>query len=78
MGKKNAKKANDTGLPELLSYISDLQNEALIIESLLDAAMSMFSLPDRQDSMALVEMASARAARLNRALDTTALPKVKT
>jgi len=78
MGKKNAKTANDTGLPELLAHIQDLQNEALVIESLLDAAMSMFSVPDRQDSMTLVEMASVRAARLNRALDTTALPEVTT
>jgi hypothetical protein len=78
MGKKNAKTATNTGLPELQSYISDLQNEALVIESLLDAAMSMFAVPDRQDSMTLVEMASVRAARLNRALDTTALPKVTT
>ena len=78
MGKKNAAKANNIGLPELQSYISDLQNEALIIESLLDAAMSMFAVPDRQDSMTLIEMASVRAARLNRALDNTALPKVAT
>lgn len=76
MGKKNAKLANDTGLPELLAHIQDLQNEALIIESLLDAAMSMFTVRDMQDSMSLVEMASERAARLNRALDATALPKV--
>ena len=76
MGKKNAKKANDTGLPELQSYISDLQNDALIIESLLDATMAMFAVPDRQDSMTLIEMASVRVARLNRALDSTNLPKV--
>ena len=76
MGKKNAKLANDGGLPELMDYIDGMQNEALIIESLLDAAMSMFAVPDRQDSMTLIEMASVRAARLNRALDATNLPKV--
>lgn len=78
MGKKNAATANNIGLPELQSYVADLQSEALIIESLLDAAMSMFAVPDRQDSMTLVEMASVRAARLNRSLDSTNLPKVTT
>lgn len=47
----------------------EMQTEALIIESLLDAAMAMQSEDDREDCFQMIEMASRRASRLNRALD---------
>lgn len=47
----------------------EMQTEALIIESLLDAAMAMQSESDREDCFQMIEMASRRANRLNKALD---------
>jgi hypothetical protein len=51
-----------------------MQTEALIIESLLDAAMAMHSEVDREDCFQMIEKASARANRLNRALDSINAP----
>lgn len=47
----------------------EMQTEALIIQSLLDAASAMFGDADRQDCFDLIEKASGRAQRLNNALD---------
>jgi len=46
-----------------------LQTEALIIESLLNAAMAIAGGVDREDAVTLVEMAHDRAHNLQCALD---------
>lgn len=68
--------ANDDGLPALLAHIQKMQDEALVIENLLGAAMAMASDNDQQDAIAIIEMACDRASRLQRALDRAHLPKV--
>lgn len=78
MGKKNGQKAKDTGMSALMNHLDDLQDEALVIESLLSTAMSMSATRDRQDSMTIIEMASERIARLKSALDIVNRPQVTT
>ena len=49
---------------------SDMQSEALAIQSRLNAAMALRSVSDPDDeATTIVEMAHGRAARLNAALD---------
>ena len=48
---------------------SEMQTETLIIESLLNAAMSMHYEADREDCFLMIEKASNRVRRLNTALD---------
>ncbi|MEM6890771.1 MAG: hypothetical protein AAF636_21950 [Pseudomonadota bacterium] len=46
-----------------------LQTEALVIETLLEAASAMHGATRREQSLELIEMAQARARALNVALD---------
>ncbi|MBZ0127973.1 MAG: hypothetical protein K8F59_02550 [Rhodobacteraceae bacterium] len=48
---------------------AQMQTEALIIESLLNAVMTLFAGDNAQDSITLIEMACERAEKLNCALD---------
>ena len=52
----------------------EMQTEALIIESLLGAALAMSAEDDREDCLLMIEKAQARAKRLNEALDIVNLP----
>jgi len=47
----------------------DIQDEALIIHSLLAAAQAMFGEGNEQDMLTMVEMAAQRANKLNIAMD---------
>ncbi len=47
----------------------EMQDEALVIEKLLDTAQALFGTSSDQDMMTMVKMANARAHRLNLALD---------
>lgn len=55
--------------PQTKMTREQMQNEALIIESLLNSAMALHSGTDPHEAMTMVEMAHDRAAQLNRALD---------
>lgn len=69
--------ASDTGLPNETVKMSrmDMQTEALIIESLLNAVIAMAGDTDREFTIAIVEMAHERARGLNEALDSTHAPE---
>ena len=53
----------------------EMQTEALIVENLLEAAMSLQADTDRQDAVTLIEMAHARIQRLGTALDSVNAPE---
>lgn len=53
----------------------EMQDEALVIESLLNTAMSMQREPDREDALMMIEKACERASRLHNALDSVNAPK---
>jgi len=48
---------------------SDIQTESMCIELLLDAALGMFSTESPGDAIELIEMAQARARKINEACD---------
>lgn len=52
----------------------EMQTEALIIESLLNAAIAIFGSNDPQDALIMVGMAHDHAEKLNTALDSTNAP----
>ena len=53
----------------------EMQTEALIVENLLEAAMSLQADPDHQDAVTLIEMAHTRIQRLGNALDILNAPE---
>lgn len=53
----------------------EMQDEALVIESLLNTALSMHREPDREDAMMIIEKACERVSRLNSALDSVYAPE---
>lgn len=52
-----------------------MQEQALVIESLLSTAMAMSCDEDLEDMLAMIEKASKRAIRLYRALDLVNAPE---
>lgn len=57
---------------------AEMQAEAMVIASLLNSVMALYSRPDNGDAIRLVEMAFDRADRLNAALDIVNAPEVAT
>ncbi len=55
---------------------AELQSEALIIQSLLNAAMALQCGTQTHETMAVVEMAHDRARNLNHALDSLNMDEV--
>lgn len=74
----NAALANDAALPETPRTRAQLQDDALVIESLLNSVMAMSFRENVQDTMTLVEMAHDRANKLNRELDIVNMQEVVT
>lgn len=67
----------DTNNPTAPMSRGDLQAEALIIEMLIDAAIAVNAGLNPSDAFELMEMAQARAAHLNRALDIVNKPELQ-
>ena len=53
----------------------EMQDEAMVIKSLLGAAISLHAGSDPQDAMSVIEMAHKRAHRLDTALDAVNAPE---
>jgi hypothetical protein len=78
MGKKNAAKANDTGLPELMKHIEQMQDLSLRADDLIDAVLYL----DNEGAcdgarFAMLEIISQHLKALSNGLDCVSLPKVK-
>lgn len=69
----NAESANGKGVRKMTR--DEMQNTALIIESLLDAAMALNLTDSNEDMLRMIEMAHDRAAHLNTALDSVNAPE---
>ena len=54
---------------------AQMQEEALVIETLLDAAQALIGTASDNDMLKVIEMACTRANRLNEALDSVNAPK---
>lgn len=54
----------------------EMQTEALVIQSLLNAVMALHSGDNPQDAISLIEMAHDRSEKLNCALDSVNAPEV--
>lgn len=78
MGKKNAKTANDTGLPELMKQISDMQDLSLKADDLIDAVLFLDNEGACEGArFAMLEIISQHLKAINNGLDVVNLPKVK-
>ncbi|MEM9309685.1 MAG: hypothetical protein AAGA74_20510 [Pseudomonadota bacterium] len=52
-----------------------MQDEALVIETLLDAAQALFGTDSDEETLRMIEMACTRANKLHSALDSVNAPK---
>ncbi|MBM1309065.1 hypothetical protein JQT66_04465 [Sulfitobacter mediterraneus] len=69
----NAVQANDPAHPKTRAQ---LQDDALVIKTLLNTVMAMAFTSNVQDTMTVVEMAHDRAEQLNRDLDSVNMHEV--
>ena len=77
MGKKNAKKANNTGLPELMKQISDMQDLSLKADDLIDAILYLDNEGACEGArFAMLEIVHEHVKAINSGLDIVNLPKV--
>ena len=77
MTKNNAALANDTGLPELLNHIGEMQNIACKMLAMLETVVHLdIDGTCRDGRLVLVEMAAKAASDLNNGLDSVNLPEV--
>lgn len=79
MGKKNAAKANETGLPELMKHLEHMQALSLKAEDLIEAVLYL----DNEGSceggrFAMLEIIAQHLKELNNGLDVVCLLKVTT
>lgn len=65
-------------MPKLKTNMTraELQSEALIIQSLLNAAMALQCATEKHETMAVIEMAHDRARGLNHSLDSLNMDEV--
>ena len=77
MGKKNAKKASNTGLPELMKQISDMQDLSLKADDLIDAILYLDNEGACEGArFAMLEIVQEYVKAINSGLDIVNLPKV--
>lgn len=79
MGKKNAAKANDTGLPELMKHLEHMQDLSLRADDLIDAVLYLDNEGACEGArFAMLEIIAQHLKALNSGLDIVNLPKVTT
>lgn len=69
----NAVQANDTAQPKTRAQ---LQNDAMVIETMLNTVLAMACTHNIQDTMTIVEMAHGYAEQLNHDLDSVNMQEV--